>query len=798
MMAAVLLAMAFSSCFVLNAFLAPDSHDASQAAFNVSVGTPIEVPSPGAQGPPWVLGQWFHTRPLQRLSRALSSLASAYSLGVEVKQAAACSSAPTLGLATSSPAMGMCAQGACVRTIQCPSTLFSSHSVSHLDTGLVETARTLPCVPSYTALHLGRACGRSMLAVDLFPQGKTLPSSSSAVNLPSSSSAVDFSSAVNLADSCCSLLAGSSLAPGAPGVAFASMQFPAPGAPGVAFGDPRGDFGASLEDPRGDFGASLDFVLGNWIQSSPVQFMAETLSSWFSLEGGEGRREAMDLLNDEINDIWCLEGESAVPSGQHRDKLKFRAILSSQMNSAHLLWINALRVARQAMVKFSCIGTIVSAVSSCGDALAAIFFSTLRSAAFQGGVQLIQTAFRACRFSMYMSAPTVLISLSSGLDPSSWWLFLFIYCTIASISATSHGAARRDLAYRFNYVFAWSGWPRCFSADGFCSRIHVVAVAEVWVERLVSVMVLSLRSLQSASLPRFSFQLLSAPVSVSRRSFFHAMMLILLVVLVAVPCADAMEGGESGSSGSLTRCILRTLDYTAWMVFSSMLESYCRLGVQGDKCDKPFKYRHRHLYVREKALDSLRALDPPPADLAALVAAFKAFDNEAVAAYIENELAVLAPHFDSEDAEREWLKEADILYWRLVATTVHCHEAAVIVRKYAPGSSDVHPYAEGCEAMHELEALACGYGPGGESMEGNLTRLFNMDPSEASIQGLITEHFELVQRVNKNPDISIDTIMKHSLLRYIREHPDFASVHVAEEACAAKEVDYKTTVLRLK
>ena len=229
-----------------------------------------------------------------------------------------------------------------------------------------------------------------------------------------------------------------------------------------------------------------------------------------------------------------------------------------------------------------------------------------------------------------------------------------------------------------------------------------------------------------------------------------------------------------------------------------MLESYCRLGVQGDKCDKPFRYRHRHLYVRKKALDSLRALDPPPADLAALVVAFNAFDNEAVAAYIENELAVLAPHFDSEDAEREWLKEADILYWRLVATTVHCHEAAVIVRKYAPGSSDLHPYAEGCEAMHELEALACGYGPGGESMEGNLTRLFNMDPSETSIQGLITEHFELVQRVNKNPDISIDTIMKHSLLRYIREHPDFASVHVAEEACAAKEVDYKTTVLRLK
>ena len=525
MMAAVLLAMTFSSCFVLNGFLAPDSHTASQAAFNVSVGTPIEVPSPGAQGPPWVLGQWFHTRPLQRLSRALSSLASAYSLGVEVKQAAACSSAPTLGLATSSPAMGMCAQGACVRAIQCPSTLFSSHSVSHLDTGLVETARTLPCVPSYTALHLGRACGRSMLAVDLFPQCKTLPSSSSAVNLPSSSSAVDFSSAVNLVDSCCSLLAGSSLAPGAPGVAFASMQFPAPGAPGVAFGDPRGDFGASLEDPRGDFGASLDFVLGNWIQSSPVQFMAETLSSWFFPEGGEGRREAMELLNDEI----------ALDLAEHRDMLKFRAILSSQMNSAHLLWINALRVARQAMAKFSCIGTIVSAVSSGGDALTwtasfiiATFFSTLRSAAFQGGVQLIQTAFRACRFSMYMSAPTVLISLSSGLHPSSLWLFLFIYCTIASISATSHGAARRDLAYRFNYVFAWSGWPRCFSADGFCSTIHVVAVAEVWVERLVSVMVLSLRSLQSASLPRFSFQLLSAPVSVSRRSFFHAMMLILL------------------------------------------------------------------------------------------------------------------------------------------------------------------------------------------------------------------------------------------------------------------------------
>ena len=81
-MAAIFLAVAFSSCIVPNGFFTPNVRNASQAVFNVSVGTPIvqvpsagtEVPSTGAQGPPWVLGQWFHTWPLQ----CLSSLVSAY------------------------------------------------------------------------------------------------------------------------------------------------------------------------------------------------------------------------------------------------------------------------------------------------------------------------------------------------------------------------------------------------------------------------------------------------------------------------------------------------------------------------------------------------------------------------------------------------------------------------------------------------------------------------------------------------------------------------------------------------
>ena len=52
MMAAILLAMTFSSCFVLNGSLAPNARNASQAVFNVGVGTPIvEVPSAGTEFP---------------------------------------------------------------------------------------------------------------------------------------------------------------------------------------------------------------------------------------------------------------------------------------------------------------------------------------------------------------------------------------------------------------------------------------------------------------------------------------------------------------------------------------------------------------------------------------------------------------------------------------------------------------------------------------------------------------------------------------------------------------------------
>ena len=96
-MAAIFLAVAFSSCIVPNGFFAPSVRNASQAVFNVSVGTPIvqvpsagtEVPSTGAQGPPWVLGQWFHTRPLQcfsTLSSVDTSLVSAYPLGRSSKR----------------------------------------------------------------------------------------------------------------------------------------------------------------------------------------------------------------------------------------------------------------------------------------------------------------------------------------------------------------------------------------------------------------------------------------------------------------------------------------------------------------------------------------------------------------------------------------------------------------------------------------------------------------------------------------------------------------------------------------
>lgn len=147
--------------------------------------------------------------------------------------------------------------------------------------------------------------------------------------------------------------------------------------------------------------------------------------------------------------------------------------------------------------------------------------------------------------------------------------------------------------------------------------------------------------------------------------------------------------------------------------------------------------------------------------------------------------------FDADAHKTEWLTENEYLYWRLLGATAYCHEAHLIVRKYCPGSDAHHEFGDGRSAYEELESVACGYGPGGESMEGNLTVLFSLDAKGKSMKDLITIHYDLYLRIMEM-DVDVDTFLKHSLLRCVRDHADYTQYQSVEEAVAAKTIDYKT------
>ena len=265
----------------------------------------------------------------------------------------------------------------------------------------------------------------------------------------------------------------------------------------------------------------------------------------------------------------------------------------------------------------------------------------------------------------------------------------------------------------------------------------------------------------------------------------------MLFILSLLPTAFAMDGSTSGNSGGPLRCILSRLDYTAWVVFASMLESYCRLGTHGDKCALPFQFKDRELYVRRQAQTFLEsevtAEQVGGAD--ALAVHVRAMRNMTMEEYrVFMVASEFMTTFDDVAAAEKWSSENELLYWRLAGATAHCHEAQLIVRKHGPPA---YAQGDGRGAYDELEAAACGYGPGGESMEGNLTQLFSMDVKDVTLKSLVTTHYDLYQRIMAMQDVNVDTILKHSLLRYIREHPDYVSLQSVEDKCADPEVDYK-------
>ena len=322
--------------------------------------------------------------------------------------------------------------------------------------------------------------------------------------------------------------------------------------------------------------------------------------------------------------------------------------------------------------------------------------------------------------------------------------------------------------------------------DLTCGLVHETVVVKYLVSYLCAYLVgkIAYRALTIKKDPSFTTGWISTLQHLTPTG------LIIVILLGKLVVTEAMEGS---AEKTMTRCILHKLEYATWVAFASMLESYCRLGVGGDKCDKPFEHKEVRSYVRKRAQDHLSEVRPEDVvggaeALAGYIRSFPDLTWEEYMVFCEEQPCMR--NFNATQANQEWKRDNGLLFWRLTAAVCHCREAAMITRKYAPSTS--HPHGDGRGAFNELESLACGYGPSGESIEGNLTLMFAMSSKDISLKELVTTHHDLQQRIVSMEEVGVDVILKHSLLRCVREHSDYPTLQSVEEKCAQRDIDYRT------
>ena len=102
---------------------------------------------------------------------------------------------------------------------------------------------------------------------------------------------------------------------------------------------------------------------------------------------------------------------------------------------------------------------------------------------------------------------------------------------------------------------------------------------------------------------------------------------------------------------------------------------------------------------------------------------------------------------------------------------------------------------DGIGAFRALEARALGQATG-ESVEGILTRLLAMQPTD-DLKVMLEMHATLYRRLKNFPTVTIDMVLKFSLLRLFRDHPAYPRFAGIEESISQADVDYDQASRRI-
>ena len=84
----------------------------------------------------------------------------------------------------------------------------------------------------------------------------------------------------------------------------------------------------------------------------------------------------------------------------------------------------------------------------------------------------------------------------------------------------------------------------------------------------------------------------------------------------------------------------------------------------------------------------------------------------------------------------------------------------------------------------------------GESVEGILTRLLAMQPTD-DLKVMLEMHATLYRRLKNFPTVTIDMVLKFSLLRLFRDHPAYPWFAGIEESISQADVDYDQASRRI-
>ena len=98
-------------------------------------------------------------------------------------------------------------------------------------------------------------------------------------------------------------------------------------------------------------------------------------------------------------------------------------------------------------------------------------------------------------------------------------------------------------------------------------------------------------------------------------------------------------------------------------------------------------------------------------------------------------------------------------------------------------------------AFHALDACALGQATG-ECVEGILTRLLSMQPTD-DLKVMLETHATLVYRLHSFPSVTIDMVLKFSLLCLFCDHPVYPQFAGIEESISQPDVEYTQASRRI-